>query len=334
MLITLHHSSGKLSRLKKENVYIYFTFLALKCEEYKDCFNCSVAYTNEQSCIWSQGKCVLSNVVTIYRNWYEKFSSCEKDTQSLALMKDSCMFNSKAFPFYANLSIKGENTFCMWNIGSIDTRRNIIIKIEKSEQSISDEDDYSLSIKYSDNSEIINIIEMDRYSIIETNVKELIFRYYTKTVKQEPPFIFMIDYEKNNLSKTTMVIIIVCTLIGLSFFSLLLRCILKKEAIIDKNGLSHIIVYDNSMKSIETKCSICLSDFNLKDKIISLECKHIFHVKCIRQWFSNGKKCPNCNNTVVITTDANNKLLLNSTSSSRKNDTTTNNIVITVNRAN
>ena len=245
-------------------------------------------------------------------------------------MKDSCMLNSKTFPFYANLSIKGENTFCMWNIGSLDTKRNIIIKIEKSEQSIRDEDDDSLSIKYSDNSEIINVMEMDRYSIIETNVKELIFRYYTKTVKQDPPFIFMIDYEKNNLSKTTMIIIIVCTLTGLSIFSLLLRCILKKEATID----TKVLVYDNTMKSIETKCSICLTDFNLKDKIISLECKHIFHVKCIRQWLSNGKKCPNCNSTVVITTDANNKLLLNSTSSSRKNDTTTNNIVITVNRAN
>lgn len=65
------------------------------------------------------------------------------------------MLNSKTFPFYANLSIKGENTFCMWNIGSLDTKRNIIIKIEKSEQSISDEDDYSLSIKYRDRKSVV-----------------------------------------------------------------------------------------------------------------------------------------------------------------------------------
>ena len=65
----------------------------------------------------------------------------------------------------------------MWNIGSLDTKRNIIIQIEKSEQSISDEDDYSLSIKYSDNSEIINVIQTKVTTFVVTVKYDLSILY-------------------------------------------------------------------------------------------------------------------------------------------------------------
>ena len=52
-------------------------------------------------------------------------------------------------------------------------------------------------------------------------------------------------------------------------------------------------------KTLETKlldeCSICLADMEEKDKIIILECDHIYHKDCIMEWFERGNiNCPMC----------------------------------------
>ena len=36
----------------------------------------------------------------------------------------------------------------------------------------------------------------------------------------------------------------------------------------------------------EKKCSICLDDFNDKDLVYLLECKHLFHKFCIDEWLT------------------------------------------------
>lgn len=41
-------------------------------------------------------------------------------------------------------------------------------------------------------------------------------------------------------------------------------------------------------------CSICMSEFESDDKIIQLQCKHIFHSDCIIQWLKEKRICPNC----------------------------------------
>ncbi|KAM3129961.1 hypothetical protein pb186bvf_017963 [Paramecium bursaria] len=43
-------------------------------------------------------------------------------------------------------------------------------------------------------------------------------------------------------------------------------------------------------------CSICLSEYNQGEELKLLQCqgKHIFHQKCIEQWFKFQNKCPNC----------------------------------------
>ncbi|KAG7364563.1 ring finger domain containing protein [Nitzschia inconspicua] len=45
----------------------------------------------------------------------------------------------------------------------------------------------------------------------------------------------------------------------------------------------------------EPHCSICLCEYEVGDKLVSLPCKHIFHDDCISSWTDNNQRCPLCN---------------------------------------
>ena len=59
-----------------------------------------------------------------------------------------------------------------------------------------------------------------------------------------------------------------------------------------------IIIDEIELKKIKEnnhdKCVICLEDFAINDKIINLECSHLFHNDCILKWFVYKSKCPLC----------------------------------------
>lgn len=56
---------------------------------------------------------------------------------------------------------------------------------------------------------------------------------------------------------------------------------------------------------IEENCSICLDPLKNKKKQVFLNCGHVFHEKCVREWVEkqfNEKKygdCPNCRDTII-----------------------------------
>ena len=45
-------------------------------------------------------------------------------------------------------------------------------------------------------------------------------------------------------------------------------------------------------------CSICMEQFKIKDKIMKLNCDHIFHDICLIKWLNNDNTCPNCRNCI------------------------------------
>jgi len=53
------------------------------------------------------------------------------------------------------------------------------------------------------------------------------------------------------------------------------------------------------------QCPICFKDINTKDKILVLDCKHVFCVKCAQDWVktrvSNGQTpdCPICRSNII-----------------------------------
>lgn len=50
--------------------------------------------------------------------------------------------------------------------------------------------------------------------------------------------------------------------------------------------------YENKYKGKE--CNICLSQFELDDCLVELDCKHEFHEKCIIHWLKMNNTCPIC----------------------------------------
>ena len=56
----------------------------------------------------------------------------------------------------------------------------------------------------------------------------------------------------------------------------------KKEQLIKKTMIKYTI------------CNICLSEFNKNDKVKILNCGHIYHTSCIKEWFKRKKICPIC----------------------------------------
>jgi hypothetical protein len=53
-------------------------------------------------------------------------------------------------------------------------------------------------------------------------------------------------------------------------------------------------------EKIEGDCSICITTFELGERIKHLRCDHMFHVDCISEWLSkHSQTCPLCNCTVT-----------------------------------
>jgi hypothetical protein len=45
----------------------------------------------------------------------------------------------------------------------------------------------------------------------------------------------------------------------------------------------------------EPHCSICLCEYEEKDKLACLPCKHVYHFDCVGSWCSSHQRCPLCN---------------------------------------
>ena len=50
----------------------------------------------------------------------------------------------------------------------------------------------------------------------------------------------------------------------------------------------------------EPRCVICLSDFEIGQKVSALPCCHSFHTKCIDNWIERNPKCPVCKFEVTL----------------------------------
>lgn len=62
------------------------------------------------------------------------------------------------------------------------------------------------------------------------------------------------------------------------------------------NKLNNIILSDENINDyINKDCNICMDEYKKDETVINLDCKHIFHKDCIKNWLLNEKvSCPVC----------------------------------------
>ena len=76
------------------------------------------------------------------------------------------------------------------------------------------------------------------------------------------------------------------------------RC--KSKGINNINLLEESKISDEKLIKNENvkKCTICLDNYKIGDKISYLPCFHLYHSKCIKKWLKCSKICPLCKKEV------------------------------------
>jgi len=72
-----------------------------------------------------------------------------------------------------------------------------------------------------------------------------------------------------------------------------------------KTRLKEISLTEILIEDTNDNCSICLENYKKNDKCVRLNCSHIFHKKCLNEWFKNRidkseeLTCPLCRNNFI-----------------------------------
>ena len=53
-------------------------------------------------------------------------------------------------------------------------------------------------------------------------------------------------------------------------------------------------LYNPVKNYIPEECIICISTFEINNKITTLKCGHSYHHKCILEWYNKNQTCPIC----------------------------------------
>jgi len=89
---------------------------------------------------------------------------------------------------------------------------------------------------------------------------------------------------------------ILCCMIGLQCKSLFSIAKRKCKNYKTSRSLKNYLITDDMFED----CSICLDTLKRNDTVIQLDCDHLFHKACIKQWFNTkvNKDCPLCRNII------------------------------------
>ncbi|KAL6555401.1 hypothetical protein OROGR_006659 [Orobanche gracilis] len=117
------------------------------------------------------------------------------------------------------------------------------------------------------------------------------------------------DFKANT---ALVLVVLVCALICALAFNAAIRYLIRLHCIhwrqrnrkADPEGAAveqaeeiPTLIYAEGLKLAgeETECIICLSDFDIGEKIRVLDkCSHGFHLQCIQRWLASRSTCPTC----------------------------------------
>ena len=75
---------------------------------------------------------------------------------------------------------------------------------------------------------------------------------------------------------------------------------LEKDSskILSKNNIVKYKNINPDVKSNNKNCSICLNKFYYNQDVVQLECLHLFHYKCVSEWYKYKQECPVCRKNI------------------------------------
>ena len=57
-------------------------------------------------------------------------------------------------------------------------------------------------------------------------------------------------------------------------------------------------VKELDLENLINDCSICLEEYKINEKIMILNCNHIYHERCIKMWLDQNDTCPICRENI------------------------------------
>tara|TARA_B110000208_G_scaffold189922_1_gene252598 strand:- start:1941 stop:2336 length:396 start_codon:yes stop_codon:yes gene_type:complete len=116
----------------------------------------------------------------------------------------------------------------------------------------------------------------------------IVFLYFSLIIS-----LFLVGIIYNIHALIGISIILFLILFCLNFLGYLLYFTAEKE----KNNLIKQFLKKNNFKGViegDNRCSICLENIDKKNMFCFKECKHSFHIECIKKWINYNKNCPIC----------------------------------------
>tara|TARA_B110000902_G_scaffold261494_2_gene336379 strand:+ start:49 stop:405 length:357 start_codon:yes stop_codon:yes gene_type:complete len=105
------------------------------------------------------------------------------------------------------------------------------------------------------------------------------------------------EYDNDrDLSSDGIVLILCLSFCQFSYYSLN-RCFKKiKESYRLNKKIKKINGSD--LENLINECSICLEEYKINEKIMILDCDHIYHKECINLWLNENHNCPICRENI------------------------------------
>lgn len=70
--------------------------------------------------------------------------------------------------------------------------------------------------------------------------------------------------------------------------------LVRTDEFVDLQKIKYCNLNDKNKTSDNTKCTICLTDFEDECNVSLTECNHLFHTECVKEWSRYKKDCPVC----------------------------------------
>lgn len=282
------------------------------------------------NCSWEKGKCLnmgLGNLSS--QTWWDYYKPCINYPLSKAVMDEYCGKDTFTIPATFGLqNVEGgygvPNLYCRWVLNNTDLSKNLSFNFTN--MSNQTKSVFQMVMYYKSGKRDVRWGGLESFSwSLDEELKSMEIHYFDSITYNSNPFIISVDYNNESILNYFSWICILLSSICLVCFVCALSCpnasnrnnnasnVHGIEAnrrktnrkILDKLFTTALVpvVYSEKTNVYKNDCTICLEDFNPNSKVVVLECKHIFHFECLKEWLIKNilhPKCPNCNYDVVF----------------------------------